>query len=1034
MDGASVKLKGTDKGTVTDAQGSFTLQIPDGGGMLVFSYVGYETIETRVSKSTSLQINLKLSESKTEEIVVVGYGTQKRRDIIGSVAEVKLDNVGGVTTAPTFDAALQGQVPGVSIQSSAGVPGSTTKILIRGANSINSGTDPLWIIDGMPLTTGTLGYNTGSTEQNPLSLINPNDIESIQVLKDAASTAIYGSRGSNGVILITTKSAKGKSPLNNVSLTTGSSKMARDFSDLGIADTKTWLAILDKAYNNSGRGNFPIDDYYRTVPLADSKMTREQAEKINTNWFDEIFGRGSFTEANFSSSKSFEGGNYYFSGNYRDDKGVALHNNLKRYVVRSNVEFRPFKNFVFGSRLNLSATRNNRTQNDNAGSDMGNVNGNSGGLNNLTKLSLPWLPVYDPNDPNNYYNPYAGFNLKAFADPANVKNELNTLRLLGGLYGEYTIGAVKGLSLRSEFSFDLTQATTTLWVNKTIRLNGGGAPSTLGVEQAANTYNFNYNGYATYKREFGDHSVSVVAGAEATRGHGYIREETGEGLNGIYQQLGSPTTMLSMRGGYAGEEYLMGFFGRANYSYQNKYMIGGSFRRDGSSNFTAQNRWGNFASVAVGWILSDEKFMSFLGENNFLKLRASYGQTGNKDVPAGLNVIRYNGTYIYGSPAIQGVNGTLPGNIPALDITWEKTNITNIGLDYGFLQGRITGSVEYYNKLVKDMLLQGPVPSSAGIDDGVYDFASNRVWANVGDMVNKGFEFQIQSLNVKTKNFRWSTSLNFAVNKNVIKKLTPQADLSGYGMINGTNISRTGHMRNEWYLADFAEIDPASGIEMIYAVDKDTYDKTGETARLKNAAGKDSLIYATNANIANNLFELKNKSADPRYYGGVTNTFEYKGFDLSVLVTFQGGNYIYNFNEQVLSYPTPKYNLIAAILDQSWKKPGDIAKYSQLTYRNAHVIDGSVVDDFAREFDYVTFNKYMYKGDFIRLKNIQLGYTVPEKSLKNIGLQGMKIYVAATNLFTKTAYPGWDPEGAVITFVDQVPQLKTWTVGLNVRF
>ncbi len=854
IEGASVMQTGTGNGTTSNAAGVFTLTVTDANVSLTVSYSGYVTETVQLNGKSQVFVTLNPDGKSLANVVVVGYGTQKRRDILGSVSEIKPDNIGGLKAAPTFDAALQGQVPGVSIQSSTGVPGSSTKILIRGANSINSSTDPLWIIDGMPLTTGNLGYNSGTTEQNPLSLINPSDIESMQVLKDAASTAIYGSRGSNGVIIVTTRSARGKKPMNSVSVSTGTSKMLRDYSDLGFADTKTWFAILDKAYNNSNRGDFPINDYFNTIPLARTRITREQALQNNTNWFDEVFGKGSYLDANVSSSKAFEGGNYYFSANYRDDKGVMLGNRMKRYTVRSNVEFNPFKNFTFGTRLNFSATKNNRTQNDDAGSDNGNIDGNSGGINNLTKLALPWLPVYDPTNTSTYYNPYAGFNLKAYGDPKNVLNELITLRMLGGAYAEYNIAAVKGLSLRSELSFDLMQATTTLWVSKDIRLNGSGQPSTMGLEQAANSYNFNYNGYATFNRTFNAlHSVSVVAGAEATRGHGYVREEQGEGLIGNYQQLGRPVTMMNMRGGYAGEEYLMGLFGRANYTYNNRYMIGASFRRDGSSNFTPENRWGNFSSIAVGWVISEENFMRSLKDNAFLKLRASYGETGNKNVPSSLNIINYNNTYTYGSIAYLGVNGTLPGNIPSLDITWETTTTTDIGLDYSLFSGRLSGTVEYYNRYVKKMLLQGPVPSSAGVDNGVYDYNASTVWGNVGDMVNRGVEFQIHSVNVNTGQFKWTTDFNIASNKNIIKHLTADVDKSGRGMISGDFISRTGNMRREWYMADFAFVDPATGIEKIYAVDRDKYDKTGETVRAKNANGEDSTVFATNTNIANNF-------------------------------------------------------------------------------------------------------------------------------------------------------------------------------------
>ncbi|HZF63416.1 MAG TPA: SusC/RagA family TonB-linked outer membrane protein [Chitinophagaceae bacterium] len=1034
--GATVSEKGTGNSVVTKEDGSFIIKTSNATAILVISYVGYNPKEVLVNNQVVVNVSLSQLNASLNDIVVVGYGSQFKRDVLGSISSIEPEKIGGLNAAPTFDAALQGQAAGVSVQSQTGVPGAPTKIMIRGANSINSSTDPLWIIDGMPVNQGPIGAMDGTVAQNPLSLINANDIESIQILKDAASTAVYGSRASNGVVIITTKSAKKGKAVSSISIATGISDLTRSFENIGYANTAQWFQIMDMAYNNAGRGNFDIADYFQASPKAFTQITREEAMRNNTNWFDKVFRKGAFTDVNFSNSKAFEGGSYYFSANYRDDKGVMLNNRLKRYSVRANVEFLPIKNLTIGARLSLSASENSRSENTGNGrqaSDNGNSSGQAGGITTVTNMALPWMPVYNPSNPNEYYNAYSGANAAAYSDPKNLRNHLQSYRALGGVYGEYKISAIPGLSVRSEFSYDVIQGNTSFWVNKNIRLNGSNKPSNLGFEQSSTVYSYNYNAYATLNKSFGLHSLNVVTGAEAQRGSQYNRESMGEDLVGSYQQLGRPPANLYMFGGMTGEGYLMGYFSRANYKYNNKYLLGASFRRDGSSNFTEENRWGNFAAVSAGWILSDESFMSFLGKGTFLKLRASYGQTGNQGVPGGLNVIGFNGFHQYGSVATQGVNGTLPSNIAVSTIRWEKTNTTDVGIDFRLWNGRISGSAGYYQKYVKGMLLQGPIPWSAGIDGGsVYNENASRIWANIGDMSNTGYELQLTSINMERRNFRWTTSFNIATNKNVIKKLTPEADKTGKGILNGTTVSRTGSIRNEWYMADFAGIDPNTGIEMIYVVDTGVYRRTGETRRMQNSKGRDSVTYATGSAIRNNAFTLTGKSADPKYYGGITNTFEYNGFDLSALVTFSGGNYINDYDEQVTSYPMANRMIRAEVLEGSWKKPGDIAKYAQLRYRNAYVIDGAVVDDFPRQF--INLSKYLYKGDFVRLKNVQFGYTFPASLFGKMKIQSLRVYVAGTNLLTKTDYKGWDPEGATEVYTAQIPQLKTVTFGLNFRF
>jgi TonB-linked SusC/RagA family outer membrane protein len=1041
LPGVSVLVKGTDKGAITDAQGKFSLIIVNSKATLIFSSMGYNSQDVNLSGKTNLSILLVPNVKNLDEVVVVGYGTQKKRDVIGSVTTIQGKSFQSIQS-PNFDAAMQGQISGVSIQSSTGVAGAPTKVMIRGINSINSGKDPLWIIDGMPVFSyqgGLAGGNVGTTSQSPMSLINSNDIESVQVLKDAAATAIYGSRGSNGVIIITTKSGRTLKGITSFDFTTGISDLTRTPGDVGYVNTKEWFQIMDKAYKNGGRGQFDINDYYQLVPKAFNKITRAQAENINTDWYNQIFHKANFKDFNLSSSKKFEDGSYFISVNYRNDDGVQKNSGLSRYSARINIDFKPLKDLIVGAKLNFSMTENNRQENYGVrGGNVGNSSGTAGGLNTITNYSLPWLPVYDPTNPKDYFNPYAEFNVTAYNSPNNYKNTVETYRALGGLFAEYNL-PIKGLSLRSEFSFDGIQSNNTMWLSGNIRLNSNNVPSTQATEQTVTWNSINYNAYLTYNRTIGKHSLLFVGGSEAQRTSSYTRSAQGEGLTGSFQQLGNPTSMLSMYGGMGSENYLLAYFARANYKFKDKYLLGISFRRDGSSTFTSKHRWGNFAAVSAGWILSDEDFMSFMNKKNvFLKLRGSLGQTGNQSVPSGLDAINYYHQSLinYGSVATGGVNGTLPGNIAVQDLTWEKTNSLDIGLDYGFFSNKITGSIAYYDKYVQGMLLQGPIAASSGLDGGqysstpAYSLTASSVWANIGNMRSKGVEFEIKSVNFDKGKFKWTTQFNIAFNKSLIKKLTTDADLSGKGVIVDGNLYRTGHIRNEYYTAEYAKVDPQTGIEMIYVLDKNTYNKTGNTIRLKNVSGSDSLTWASQTAMNNNKFEL-GKSSDPTYYGGLSNTFGYKGFDLTILFTFSGGNWIYDYDEQVSSYPSAERNMRKTLL-QSWEKPGDISNYPQLQYRNIYVINGVPVNDFQKERS--SYSKFMYKGDFIRLKNIQFGYNVPSSIINKLKIQGIRVYVSGTNLWTKTKYPGYDPEGSGYVYTALIPQLKTYSFGVNIKF
>jgi TonB-linked SusC/RagA family outer membrane protein len=1032
LPGVSVSVKGTTTGTTTNANGSYTINAPDENAILVVSFIGYVTKELSIKEASGGIIVLASDVQSLGEVVVVGYGTQKKRDVIGSIATVNGDDIKLRSTA-SFDSGLQGMAAGVSVQTNSGVPGAPSTIKIRGTSSIFSGTEPLWILDGMPIHSYAVGRSDGTTGQSPMALINPNDIESIQVLKDAAATAIYGSRASNGVILVTTKSGKKGQGSTTFNYSTGFSTLTRTPEDIGYANTREWFQVMDEMYKNSEK-EFTMNDYYRLAPYAFTKLTREQAMGVNTNWYDQLFQTGRFSDYNLSSSQGFDKGTFYLSGNYREDKGVQVNNNLRRLSLRANIDFSPAKNLTVGARLNFAYTDNDRMQNT---SYRGGSSPN-GGLNSLTTSALPWIPVRELDNPNRYFNTYSGSNPAAFADPANLKDELKQYRGLGGLFANYQLPFVKGLSVRSGFSFDLLQSGNVFWQSRDIRLDGAQKPSSYAYEEAVTLQAINYNAYATYDRAFGQHAITVVGGTESVRQSSYDRSLAGQGLNGTYQQIGSPTTLLSMSGGLGGERYLLSYFGRANYKFQDRYLAGFSIRRDGSSAFVQSNRWATFLAFSAGWILSEEKFMNFLNGKTFLKLRGSYGQVGNQGIPGSLDALLYNSSYKYGSQDILGVNGTMPANIPVSTLRWESTRSADIGLDYGFFNNRINGSFAYYHRYVNGMFLPSPVPVSSGISPSggfpgnVYDENSSTVMSNIGDMVNAGWELEVHSVNMDRGAFRWTTDFNISFNRNTIKRLTPAADQSGKGIISGATVSRVGHKRFEFFVADYAGVDPETGVPMIYALDKQQYEATGMTQRLKNREGEDSLTYATKTNIANNKFYQTDKSADPTYYGGITNTFQFKGFDMSFMFSFSGGNYILDYDRQMAAIPGETKTFLKEIIANSWRQPGDQAKYPQIRYGNTYIIDGEAVADFGDEWQ--NHNRELYKGDYIRLRNIQLGYTLPANLTKTIYMQGLRVYVSGSNLWTSTKYPGFDPEGAGYVYTATIPQLKSLILGVSARF
>ncbi len=1037
LTGVTTIVKGSTTGTVTDINGKFSLAKVPANGTLVFSFIGMQTTEVAVSGKTVINVILKDDAISLDEVVAVGYGTVKKRDVIGSVSSVKGEELKQASST-SFTTALQGRAAGVNIRETSGTPGSPISVQVRGVNSINTGTDPLWIIDGMPVYAGNgLGRTVGTVSQNPMSTINPNDIQSVEVLKDAAATAIYGSRGSNGVIIVTTKSGKKEKGKGQVTFdySTGVSDLTKSPSSFGFANTTDWFKIMDIAKQNGGRGVFePGDILNANFPTS---ISRADALLVNTNWFDYVLRKGSYKDANFSYTQGLEKGTIFASFGYRSDKAVNVGNDFDRLTGRINVDLEPVKNFKTGAKLNLMFTNNFRNKTDNA--NPGYSTGNVGGFGSAIMGELPWYPVLDATNPSGYWNPGAG-NLAVISRRDLMLDNKKTYRALANIYAEFDIAKVKGLSVRGEAATDIIQDNATNWISGTV-LNSG---QTYVYEGAITRNSYNYNAFLKYNTTFnGKHSINAVAGTESQLTSQYTREMEGRNPVGYNQELGSTSPGIKdTEQGYTGDErYIRSYFGRANYNYLSKYMLGVSMRRDGSSAFSSDVRWGNFAALSAGWLISDEKFFAPIKKTvNMLKLRGSFGQTGNQSIPGSknINTLINSSSYRYGTADIMSAGTAI--SIGNSAITWETTNSYDVGFDFGLLNNRITGSVAYYMQKVSDMLLQISTPPSAAIGS---------VYGNVGDMKNWGWEFSVNSVNIDKNDFKWNTSFNFSTNKNKILSLTPEMERQ-----KGSVLYKGGRL-GLFKMSEYAGIDPQRGVHMIWEIDQAKYNATGAFVRTGRK------IPFTDTNSTLNEVVLTDKSSIPTFYGGIDNTFSYKGFELGIFFTFSGGNYIYNSREKEWTAPSNGYWMKKTdLLTKSWTTPGQTdAKYPLLfmegfapatTAWDLNAIDpntnltgwwknpdiNNLVNPTAKEtYDKNgarQLTKYLEKGDYLRLKSLTIGYNIPKKLAAKMYMENLKVYGSATNLLTFTNYTGFDPETGANPSI--LPSVKTFSAGVTVTF
>jgi len=1018
--GVSVAIKGTTKGAITDADGNYTLTKVPEGSTLRFSFVGMKTLEVKIEGKSVINIRLEEESVGIDEVVAIGYGTQKKRDVIGSLASLSADDV-KKTSPVSIESTLQGMAAGVQVNSGAGIPGAPQQIKIRGVGSISSGTDPLWIVDGIPIVSGPIDPSfNGEISQSILAMINPNDIESIQVLKDAAATSIYGSRGSNGVILVTTKTGKKGQTKVDLEIKSGVSDWAK--TNIGYANGKDYISIMDLAMKNIGAGQYDPANAVKQLDGATEGITRTEALNTNTNWIDAISHTGSFYEANLSVSQGSEKGNSYLSLKYRTDDSNLKFNSMENYSANINLNHNLMKNFDLGYHLLASYTDNDRVKS-------GDGKQGAGGWGQVNSNSLPWMKIYDSNGFNGYWNSRASVNALAGVDPINSQSNLKTINVLSGLNATWKL-PIEGLSIKGELGMNYVANRSRSWRSDALLVNGA-----VAQEMQYETSTTNYNAYFNYDVPLPKlHDLNIVGGVENTRQIAHSMSLTGTGLVGKFPEVGTPN-VLSGNSGLGGESYLRGFFGRANYKLADKYLAGVSVRRDGISKFTADNRWATFLSGSLGWIISEEKFFHFKSVS-LLKLRGSYGQTGNTNIPSGITTDGWG--INSGSSTLASTNNTYLAFIGNSDIKWETTNSLDAGIDFGLFGNRINGSLAYYQKKVSNMLLAVTLPPTAGIWE-----AQNYCWQNIGDMKNEGFEFNVNSVIYNKHDFTFKLGLNISTNKNKVLSLDPASDANHVGILQAAEegiirtITKSGLPWGTYYMAEYAGVDSQKGIPLIYEVK--TLDD-GTTAHTGN------IIPATNENMSNNRMMLKGKTALPKLLGGFNTDFNYKQFDLSLVWSFVTGNYIYNRVFQ--SSMTPNQGMLVLnkkLLTDSWTKPGDKTYWPQVVAANLYMYDNAgnpTTTGVAYGSDNNTpSSQYLEKGDYLKLRNVTLGYTIPFDLINRYKISSARIYVSASNLLTLTKFSGYNPEagidqatGGSYSVFTSMPASRTFMFGLSLNF
>lgn len=1000
---ASVVVKGTTSGTTTAADGSFSLQAPASATTLVVTVLGYASQEQPIGANNTVNFSLRSSVENLDEVVVTAYGTTRKKSFTGTASTINADKFKDLQVTSVTQV-LQGQASGVLAVASTGQPGESPTIRVRGIGSVNAASDPLILLDGAPY-----GGNINN--------INPNDIESITVLKDASSTALYGSRAANGVLQITTKSGKGTPKVSVSALTGFSNRAVNDYSYVSARQLYelTWEALRNEATLTpslvTGAGATSAEDYAsKTVagrlaynpfldaqPVGtDGKLKSGLPQLWNQDWADALLRTGVRKDVNMSVSGGNDRTKYYISGGYLDDQGIVIESKFKRYTGRLKVDSKVNDWLTAGINTNLAfSTQNYPTQ---GGSAYSNV--------------IQWIRTISAIYPEYLVNPTTGSYIldangnKQFDFGNNGPllrpnltpgNPAATTSMNPTSYDRFITSAnayleaqiIKGLKVRSQYALDYYQYASNTYYNPFV--GDGAAYGGRSAKSRETTTTQTFTNTITYDNTFGIHHINVVGGMEAYRYQDGIvsAESRGFTFPGVTELSYGSTPYSASSASY--NNRMVSYFSRLNYDITDKYHISASLRTDGSSRFADSVRWGTFWSVGGAWNINRENFLSNVSFLSDLKLRASYGTTGNQALSG---YFPYLATYSSGAN-IAGYSGSIIGALGNGGLTWETQKTLDLGLDFGFFKNRITGSFTYFTRTSDKLLFNRPLPPSVGLS-GIND--------NIGKVKNYGVEIDLTTVNIRNRNFEWTTSINVTHVKNKIEQL-PQAAITGSGFSNLI----VGQSLYNFYLREYAGVDPTDGRPQWY---QDDAANPGKRILTKTYSAATRYYFGTSL---------------PDWNGGMTNTIRYKNFDLSVLAAFSIGGKIYDGDYGGLMYgttgTTPGANWSTDVLNrwQSTTNPGDGQTPKLMSTTDYQGNSSST--------------RFLFDASYVRVRNITIGYRFPTSVLSKAKFTNARFYIDAQNPFTIFGRKGLDPEAGLggITGSNS-SAYRTISVGLNFDF
>ena len=961
LPGVTVLLKGTQRGTVTDADGRYKLDVPDGNSTLVFSFVGYLSQEVQVGGQTSVNISLKADDKTLDEIVVIGYGTARKSDLTGAVSGVKEAQL-LERPAPSLNQALSGRMPGVQVNTNSGRPGGRTTIRIRGFSSINSSNNPLYVVDGVMLP-----QTTGDQFSSPIDYINPNDIVSVEVLKDASSTAIYGARGANGVILVQTR--KGKAGEGRVTYDGTFSVNTIGPNKPQVLNAREYLATEDLAYANIAKFD-PVGWQAGKYTYLDPTTRRRAFSAAHPGVFDanlnplydtDWFKESSQNKLSQSHQLGFSGGSertqYSLSVGYRDDEGLIKTSYLKRYSGRFSIDDQVKKWLKIGGTLSY----NNQSENL--------VDINDAVARQIVE-DFPFLPVTysDGKYAENRDYPYAEGTMSSVHRLMDRKYIQNTQTLIGSLYTNITLA--KGLEMKTVLGTNVQTQEVLQSQTRTLDI---GANGTASASNRKETF-WSLENYLTYNKQINaKNSITALAGLSWQASNIFNMSASVRNFATDYftfNNLGAGSTLPGVGSG-ASRYAFNSYFGRINYNLMDRYLVTFTGRADGSSKFGENHKFAFFPSAALAWRVSEENFLKGNPIISNLKVRTSYGLTGNSEIPAysSLSLLSSNYATIYNDARF---GGTGISRLANPDLRWEKTAQTDVGVELGLLKGRITVEADYYYRLTTDMLLDAPVPRTSG-------YATIR--RNVGSMQNQGFEFGLNTVNIDRGGFQWNSTFNVSFNKNKVLSLATPSDIFGVGgpnFTNQTNIIRIGEsVGSFWGLTRLGTWSEAEREEAA----KFTSYRSGLTIlpgdiKYLDVNGDKAITDADRSIIGN---------GSPKFWGAFTNSLRYKNIDLTLELQFSQGNDVMLMNLHASEDRQALANSYKTVLD-AWTPINQNTPIAQVRETRAGYVTN--VD-----------SHWIKDGSFIRGKNLLLGYTFSPELTNRLKMNRLRLYATVQNFF-----------------------------------